>query len=548
MDAEVRVPLGASKKKVVVIGAGFAGLSAACSLAKEGFDVTVLERLPEIGGRCRLWKQGGYSFDLGPSWYWMPDVFDEFFESFGKKTSDYLELTRLDPAYKLFLKGGESLEVPDSEAQLAELFERLEHGGREKFRKFMQQAEYKYKVSMADYVKRPSLRIWEFLDLRMLREAFRLDMFKSQASHVRAYFSHPHLVSLMEWPVLFLGGSPDSVPAMYSLMNYAAISLGTWYPKGGMVQVPLAMASLAQEWGVTFLCGDRYEATRILVDQTTGLAHGVQTPAGLYEAEFVVAAGDYHHMEQDLLDARYRNLSENDWDRYIMSPSSLVFYLGVSKELLNLRHHNLFFDEDLAQHADEIYKMPKWPSRPLFYVCVQSLSEPACAPPGHSNVFVLIPLAAGLPDSEEERERFYDIVMTRLEKHTAQSVRDHVTVKRSYAMKDFEADYRSYKGNAYGLANTLFQTAVFKPAAKCWAVDNLYYAGQLTVPGPGVPPALISGQIVSRLITAHAKTGRGVRRLVPKQLASLASGRTLLLLLLVLLLFLLFTLLSSLRV
>ena len=231
------IELGAEKKKVVVIGAGFAGLSAACTLAKEGFDVTVVERLPEVGGRCRTWSSGGYSFDMGPSWYWMPDVFDDFFASFGRKTSDFYDLRRLDPPYRLFLDNGRTLDIPDRVQDMEALFERTEPGAGKQFRAFMQQAQYKYSVAMSDYVKRPSLRLTEFMDLRMLREAFRLDMFRSQASHVRSFFKHPDLIAIMEWPVLFLGGSPKSVPAMYSLMNYAAVQLGTWFPMGGMSQV-----------------------------------------------------------------------------------------------------------------------------------------------------------------------------------------------------------------------------------------------------------------------------------------------------------------------
>ena len=321
------VELGeARRKKVVIIGAGFAGLSAACTLAKEGFDVTVLERLPNVGGRCRTWSSAGYHFDMGPSWYWMPDVFDDFFASFGRKTSEFYTLRRLDPPYRLFLAQGRTLDIPDRAQDLEALFERTERGAGRHFRAFMAQARYKYGVAMSDYVKRPSLRLCEFLDLRMLREAFRLDMFRSQASHVRSFFKHPDLVAIMEWPVLFLGGSPKSVPAMYSLMNYAAVELGTWFPIGGMSRVPLGMAALAQELGVKILCGEQYAVSRIVVDEGAGrglrkAASGVVTGEGKFEADFVVGAGDYHHMEQLLPDAALRNLSENQWDQFVMSPS-----------------------------------------------------------------------------------------------------------------------------------------------------------------------------------------------------------------------------------
>jgi phytoene desaturase len=322
--------------------------------------------------------------------YWMPDVFDNFFASFGRKTSEFLTLKRLDPPYRLFLADGRPLDVPDKIPEVEALFERLQPGGRSRFREFMAQAKYKYQVSMADYVQRPSLHLLEFFDLRMLREAFRLHMFQSQAAHVRSFFTHPDLVTIMEWPVLFLGGAPKNIPAMYSMMNYAAIELGTWFPMGGMGMVPLAMKKLALSLGVEFCLGDEHAATRIAVD-ASGHATGVETKSGALWADYIVGAADYHHIEADLLDGKSRNMSEAQWDSFVMSPSSLLFFLGVSRRLSNLRHHNLFFDEDLDKHATEIYEKPRWPSRPLFYACLQSLSDPSCAPqvpPVRSFLFV----------------------------------------------------------------------------------------------------------------------------------------------------------------
>ena len=330
----------------------------------------------------------------------------------------------------------------------------------------------------------------------MIGAAARIQMVQSMRQHVAAHFRDPRLTQIMEFPVLFLGGTAREIPAMYSLMNYADIMLGTWYPTGGMRKVVDGIVALARSLGVRFESG--VEATRILVEN--GRATGVETTTGeRFDADVVVGAGDYHHVEQTLLPAPYRMYDPAYWDSRTLSPSSLLFYLGIDRKLANLRHHTLFFDEGLDQHAREIYDAPQWPTRPLFYACCPSQTDPNVAPSGCENLFLLMPVAPGLTDDEATRERYYTL-MDRLERLTGQSIRDGVVVKRSYAHRDFIEDYHSYKGNAYGLANTLRQTAVFKPRLQSKKVPNLFYAGQLTVPGPGVPPALLSGQIVSEVI------------------------------------------------
>lgn len=486
-------------QKVVIIGAGFAGLAAAARLGQAGFDVTIVEKNDQPGGRARIWEKDGFHFDMGPSWYWMPDVFENYFALFGKKVSDYYELERLDPGYRVYFGKDDYVDVPADKKALEQLFESMETGAAANFRTFMDQAAYKYKVGMTDYVFRPSHSILEFLDFRLIRESFRIQMFSSMRKHVAKYFKHPRILQILEFPVLFLGATPQNTPALYSMMNHADLALGTWFPKGGMNKIVQGMVAVAEEHGVKIRLNE--EVKKVVVEG--GKAKGILTANGLIEADYVVANGDYRHVDQVLLDKPHRNYSKDYWENRTMSPSSLLFYLGVDKPLNNLLHHNLFFDEDFELHADEIYTNPKWPSKPLFYASVTTKTDPIGAPEGKENLFLLIPLAPGLEDSEEERERYYHIVMDRLEAHTGQSIRDHVVLKRSYAMTDFEKDYNSWKGNAYGLANTLFQTAFFKPKLRSKKVSNLYYTGQLTVPGPGVPPSLISGQIVADEIKAN---------------------------------------------
>ncbi len=482
--------------KVIVIGAGFAGISAASFLAQKGYEVTVVEKNEMAGGRARKFEAEGFMFDMGPSWYWMPDIFDRYFEQFGKKTADYYELIRLDPSYSIFFGQNDIMNVPAQMSELEAMFERYELGSTQNLRKFLKEAAYKYEVGVKEFVFKPSRSIMEFADWRVLKSVFRLQMFQSMSKHVRSLFKNEQLIKLLEFPVLFLGATPENTPAMYSLMNYADLALGTWYPKGGMHQIIKGMVELAEELGVQFEYNQ--EVTNIYVEN--GQAKKVITKNAEFEADIVVAGADYHHIDQKILEPEYRNYSAKYWDKRTMAPSSLLFYLGVDKKLDGLLHHNLFFDEDFKQHATEIYEDPQWPSKPLFYVCCPSKTDETAAPKGKENVFVLIPLAPDLEDTEELREKYYNMVMERLEKLTGQTVRDSVIYKRSYAHRDFKKDYNAYKGNAYGLANTLRQTAILKPSLKNKKIKNLYLTGQLTVPGPGVPPSLISGEVVANEI------------------------------------------------
>lgn len=481
----------------LVIGAGFAGLSCATALARRGFRVTILEKNDQPGGRARAWQQSGFTFDMGPSWYWMPDVFEDYFARYGHRVSDFYELLRLDPAYTVVFGPGEALRVPADPAALRALFEAREPGAGARLDEFLRQAAYKYKVGMQEFVWKPSRSLTEFLDPRLVIDAVRLDLLQSMARHIRRFFRDPQLIQLLEFPVLFLGATPENTPALYSLMNYADLVLGTWYPRaGGMHRIVQALVAVAAEHGVTIRCATPIR--QIDVDEA-GRATAVVTEAGeRIGADVVVAAADYHHAEQQLLAARWRTYDEAYWQSRTLAPSCLLFYLGVSRPVDKLTHHTLFFDEDFAQHARDIYTTPSWPARPLFYVAATSKSDPTVAPAGCENLFVLMPVAPGLPDDDATRERYYELLLTRLEAHCGHPIRPHVVVKRSYAHRDFGADYHAFRGNAYGLANTLRQTALLKPTLKSKKVSNLYFTGQLTVPGPGVPPALISGEVVAR--------------------------------------------------
>jgi phytoene desaturase len=486
-----------SSKSALVIGSGFAGLSVATSLAAEGFQVKVLEKNTDLGGRARQWRSDGFTFDMGPSWYWMPDVFESYFEKFGRKPSDYYQLVRLDPSYSIVFGQDDFLDIPASYSDLRLLLEELEEGSGKLMDKFLKQAAYKYQVGINDLVYKPSRSLLEFANLRLLVDVLRMDVFMSFHRHVRKYFKNKKILQLVEFPILFLGALAKNTPALYSLMNYADIKLGTWYPEGGMYSVVNAMVELARENGVEF-----YQDTEVseLKVNRRGVITGISTNKGEFSADVVVAGADYHHVETKLLPEPFRSYSDAYWNSRVMAPSSLLFFLGLDTKIPNIRHHTLFFDESFPRHAEEIYTNPSWPSKPLFYLSAASLTDSSVAPEGGESLVILIPVATGLEDTPETREKYFDIVMDRLEKYVDRDLRSHIVVKRSYAHQDFIGDYNAFKGNAYGLANTLRQTAILKPSLKSKKVKNLYYTGQLTVPGPGVPPSLISGLVVSKEI------------------------------------------------
>ncbi len=487
-------------KKVAVIGSGFAGISAATCLAHQGFDVTVFEKNTLPGGRARKWEADGFTFDMGPSWYWMPDVFEKYFNLFGKTTADYYKLERLDPSYRIVYAKDDYLDLPAGIPALCQLFDQLEPGSSKHLLTFIEEGKRKYEIGINELVYKPGLSLMEFADLNLAKNALKLHVFQSISSYVRKFFKEPRIVKLLEFPVLFLGATPEKTPALYSLMNYADMALGTWYPQGGMYKIVEGMVKLAEEKGVKFT----YEAEVEKIEVAGAKATGLVVKGQFQPFHFVVAGADYHHVEQQLLPASHRRYSEKYWNNRVMAPSSLLFYLGLSKPIDGLLHHTLFFDQDFTQHAKEIYTDPQWPTKPQFYLSCTSKTDPSVAPPGHENLVILIPVAPGLKDEESIREKYFDMVMERLENMTGQSIRAHIVYKKSYAHRDFINDYHAFRGNAYGLANTLLQTAHLKPSLLNKKVQNLFFTGQLTVPGPGVPPSLISGQVVASELIKRA--------------------------------------------
>ncbi|WP_158799890.1 NAD(P)/FAD-dependent oxidoreductase [Pedobacter sp. L105] len=486
--------------KISIIGSGFSGLAASCFAAKEGHEVTLFEKNATIGGRARVYQAEGFTFDMGPSWYWMPDVFENFFAQFGKSVADYYELKQLDPGFQVIFGEKDVIEIPAAMAELEAIFENIEPGSAAALQKFLEEAAFKYEVGMRDLVYKPAFSWLEYANIDVVKGMLKANLFSSVSSYVKTYFEDERLIALMEFPVLFLGAMANKIPALYTMMNYSALVQGTFYPMGGMCRIITAMESLAVSLGVVV----HTDTVITKIEVKDGLVTGLHTGKGYYATEGLIAAADYHHAEQ-LLEEKYRNYVEGYWNKKTFAPSCLIYYIGVSKKVKRLLHHNLFFDADFKQHANDIYSHPQWPERPLFYVCCPSKTDAGVAPEGMENIFILVPVATGLTDDEATREQYFDGLISRMEVYSGERFKDQVIYKRTYCVSNFVEDYNAFKGNAYGLANTLMQTAVLKPSLKNKKLKNMFYAGQLTVPGPGVPPALISGQVAAAQLNLYFK-------------------------------------------
>jgi phytoene desaturase len=554
-----------NKKKVIIIGSGFSSLSAACYLAKDGFDVTVIEKNGDLGGRARVLeayldhksdqvedmlvlsedsnqnkkekkqqKKDLFRFDMGPSWYWMPEVFENFFNDFGKKVSDYYELKKLDPAYRLIIDKDKYVDFPAQIEDIFKLFNKLEgdNKGGLKLAHFLKDGEYTYNKAINDYMARPSYNILEFANLEFGLGVLKGGLLQSYQYQINKQFTNPLSREILNYPTLFLGATPKKTPYLYSLMAYTMIVHGTWYPMGGMNSIVQAMVSLGKELGVKYCINCNVKKIEIENNQAVAvtvqdLARGQNKKLFQHnnsgnnndksdteaifdkvsitdyydlQTDYVIAGSDYHHSETQLLDPKYRQYSDKYWDKRVLSPSSLIYYLGLDKTIPNLSHHNLFFDADFDKHADNIYTNPQYPQDPLFYACVPSKTDSSVAPKGHENMFLLLPIAPDLEDKEQIREEYFEKMIKRINQQVGFDIKDHIVYKKSYCINDFKMDYNSFKGNAYGLANTIKQTAIFKPSLRNKHVKNLFYCGQLTVPGPGVPPSLYSGRLAAQEI------------------------------------------------
>lgn len=487
--------------RAVIVGAGFGGLSVAALLAKGGFDVTVIEKNEQPGGRASVHRDGGFTFDMGPSWYLMPDVYDRFFAEFGKSPKDYFPLVRLDPSYRVFFADDQIADVSaDIEKNLA-IFESFEPGGAEKLRNYLAESEETYRTTMDDLLYRDYRSIFDFFDRRLLSRGRKLRPFENLETYVKKRFSSDEARKVVQYSIGFLGGSPRNTPSFYHIMTHIDMNMGVWYPEGGMRAVVEALVTLGREFGVEY----RYNEPVTAIDVEGGVARRVVTPLGAHETDIVVVNADYPFAEMHLLPENSRSYPASYWEKKVLAPSTFVAYLGVDREITKLAHHNVFLEPDWEEGFETIFdpKKAAWPENPSFYVNVPSRTDTTAAPGGTDTLFLLAPLAPGLEDTPELRERLYDHLMSRMEEILGENILDAVVTRRIFALSDFADRYNAYRGTALGLTHTLRQTALWRPAHRSKKVGNVYYTGQYTHPGIGVPMTLISSQIVARELIDH---------------------------------------------
>ncbi|RQH01429.1 phytoene desaturase family protein [Natrarchaeobius oligotrophus] len=495
---------------VVVIGAGVGGLSTACYLADAGADVRVVEKNEQLGGRASRLEAEGFRFDMGPSWYLMPDVFERFFGDFDRTPSDYYELTRLDPHYRLFFKDGEDatptdgtgegpradrIDITPDRERTKELFEEYEEGAGDALERYLEKSRENYEVGMTHFVYEDRSRLRDFVDLNVARQARGLSLLGSMQGHVENYFDHPRLQQIMQYTLVFLGGSPTNTPALYNLMSHVDFNLGVWYPDGGIGAVIDAIADLGAELGVEYDTGRPVTA----IKGRAG-AFLLETPEGPLRPDLVVSNADYAHTELELLAPDRRGYDEEYWESRTYAPSAFLLYLGVEGDVDELAHHTLVLPPEWQSHFDQIFEDPQWPDDPAYYLCVPSETDDTVAPDGHSALFVLVPIAPGLEDTPERRESYRERILDDVARHTGVELRDRIVLEERFCVEDFANRYNSYRGTALGLAHTLRQTALFRPPHRSKAVDGLYFVGGDTTPGIGMPMCLISGELTAEAV------------------------------------------------
>ncbi|WP_324758850.1 carotenoid 3,4-desaturase [Haloarcula montana] len=487
---------------VTVVGGGFGGLSAACYLADAGADVRVLEKNDHVGGRASQLEAEGFRFDMGPSWYLMPDVFERFFAYFGREPSDFYDLEPLDPHYRIFFKDGDRLDVTGDHEEMRDLFESYEPGAGEAFDDYLETSESHYETAMNKFVYEDRSRLRDWIDLDVLTAApVGLQLIGSMQGHVEDYFEHPKLQQIMQYTLVFLGGSPKNTPALYNMMSHVDFNLGVYYPEGGIYSVVDGLVELGTDLGVTY-------ETSAEVDEITRRKDGflVQTKAGdVSHPDRVVVNADYAHAERELLPDHERQYDDDYWDDRTYAPSAFLMYMGVEGDVEPLEHHTLVLPTDWEPHFDDIFEEPDWPDDPAYYLCVPSKTDDTVAPDGHSNLFVLVPVAPGLHDGEAIREEYREKILADIAENTGVDLRDRIVYEKQFAVSDFGERYNATEGTALGLAHTLRQTALLRPNNRSSAVDGLYFTGSFTTPGIGVPMCLISGEHTAQALIDDAQ-------------------------------------------
>lgn len=493
-------------QSVIVIGGGIGGLATAAMLAKSGHSVTLIEKNDKLGGRANYFEAEGFRFDMGPSWYLMPDVFEHFFELMGEKVEDHLTLQRLDPSYRIaFRDTGKVVDMSSNLAKDRLTFDDLEPGSGDALAKYLDGSKYQYDVAIKYFMYKNYDSVLDFLNRKTMVEGRRLHVFEKMHNYVSRYFKTDMVQKIMEYQLVFLGSSPYNTPALYNIMSNIDFNMGVFYPEGGIYAIITALKNIGEKHGVVFKVNS--PVTEIMTSGNK--ATGVKLENGeTLSADIVISNADIHHTETKLLPAEARSYTDKYWEKRTLAPSAFIMYLGLKTKVPSLVHHNLGFCGDWKQNFKEIFDDPKYSEDPSYYVCAPSRTDATVAPEGQENLFVLVPAAPGVKPTDEEKEaygrRILDLIADDFD---IPNIHEQIIFKRIYTAQDFETDYNSLGGSALGLAHTIKQTAIFRPNNVSKKLPNLYYVGANTNPGIGMPICLISAELAYKRIIGDKSPG-----------------------------------------
>lgn len=495
------------KSKVVIIGGGIGGLAAANLLAKAGYDVHVYEQHSQLGGRAGEKVIKGFRFDTGPSWYLMPDVFKQYFNLFNRNVAKELSLLRLKPAYKVFYESRQPITVTSYLTNDAKTFEAIEPGAGKALERYVAASEEAYQMAIKHFLYTNFDRKHELLHADIMKRSVQLArlLFTPIHTHVQKFVRTKALQQILEYPMVFLGSSPFTAPAMYSLMSALDFKEGVYFPKKGMYTIVELLVSIGKEQGVQYHTGE--EVRQIQTKQ--GIATGVTLKSGeQVSADIVISNADLHHTETRLLEAENRSYPNTYWSKKEAGISGLLIYLGVKGALPQLEHHNLFFVDNWKENFTAIYEDKKLPSSASLYVSRTSATDPTTAPKGHENLFVLVPLPTGFSIDRAELTKLTDHFINEIAQHMeVPDLADRIVYRESFGPDQFKEKFHAWQGTALGVSHLLTQSAFWRTSNKSKKVKNLYYVGANTTPGIGVPMCIISAELVFKRIAKIRKGG-----------------------------------------